>query len=73
MSNDIYFRGSREVFLRIIKYSPELKITNLEQLPAGKGCKYLIVIEGIDCYIAKSWKRNIPEKLLKTEFLVSFS
>lgn len=73
---DKFLRGFGEVSKNIIPYRTEtgfLSISNLESLPAGTGCKYLLCIQGLDSnFIAKQWKRSIPDKLLKTEFLISF-
>lgn len=50
-----------------------LRITNLENLPKGLGCHYLICIEGEDkTLIAKQWKRRQPQTLQPSEILVSF-
>ncbi len=54
-----------------IKYQPDLKIVNLEQLPRGTGCKYLEVIRGQDnTWIAKQWRRGPvwPENTYLIEF-----
>lgn len=48
------------------------KIKNLENLPGGLKCKYLVLIAGEDnTLIAKQWKRNKPE-LHNNEYLLSF-
>lgn len=58
----------------IIDYSPELKITNLDALPRGTGCKFLLVIESPHCgeYVAKRWLRKMPESTRRCEAVVRF-
>ena len=46
------------------------KIANLDSLPTGLRCKYLVLIAGQnDTLIAKQWKRKLP-KLNDNEFLI---
>ena len=55
----------------IIKYSPSLKVTNLDQLPRGTGAKYLECLRGPDgILIAKQWRRSIP--MQRYEILIMF-
>ena len=58
----------------IIDYEPALKITNVEQLPRGTGCKYLVVVDSIYYgeYIAKAWKRNMPVHTARGESVIRF-
>ena len=58
----------------IIDYEPILTITNIEQLPHGTGCKYLIAIESpyYGEYIAKSWKRSMPLSTKRGEVVIRF-
>jgi hypothetical protein len=47
-----------------VKYHPQLKVTNLDQLPHGLNCKYLLAIDGPNgSYIAHSWKREKPKSI----------
>ena len=49
------------------------KVQNLESLPSGLGCKYLILVSGLeDNLIAKQWKRKKPVRLSKIEYLITF-
>lgn len=70
---DPFFRGYREVAQNIVPYTKELDIRNMEAMSKGTGCRYLLCIRGESGYIAKQWKRTPPDKLLKTEFLISFN
>jgi hypothetical protein len=46
------------------------KIQNLESLPAGLKCNYLILVAGLEGnLIAKQWKRKKPQ-LKKNEHLI---
>ena len=58
---------------RVIHYRPDLDIRNIHSLPAGSGCRWLVVIESIDdgAYIAKRWARTRPV-LGRGEFVVRF-
>lgn len=58
----------------LIKYSRELRITNLDQLSHGTGCRYLIVVKSIRDgeYIAKKWSRKNPGNIGPGEIVVSF-
>ncbi len=48
---------------KIIKYSRNLDIRNVNSLPKGTGAKYLEVIHGQkDEFVAKRWKRKLPKK-----------
>lgn len=70
---DPYLRGYREVSGNIVPYAKELAIRNIEAMSKGTGCKYLLCIQGENgAYIAKQWKRTPPDKLLRSEFLISF-
>ena len=77
MSEDKFLRGYREVSGNIIPNRTAdglVDIRNVGSLPSGTGCKYLLCIRGEgDHFIAKQWKRTVPGKLLKTEFLISFT
>ena len=53
----------------IVPYNRDLDIRNVEALPQGTGCKYLLCLfraadgverEDHDVYIAKSWHRKLP-------------
>lgn len=59
---------------RIIDYHRELRITNLESLPAGTGARYLLAIESIydGEFIAKQWKRVIPQTTKRGEVIIRF-
>lgn len=55
-----------------IQFTNDLKITNLNHLPAGLNCKYLLCIRGEDdVLIAKQWCRKEPVPK-KHEILVEF-
>lgn len=58
----------------IIDNSPAITITNLEQLPPGTGCKYLLVIESPYAgeYAAKRWLRKMPAKTSRIEAVIRF-
>ncbi len=48
------------------------KIQNIENLPTGLKCNYLVLVAGLeDNLIAKQWKRKKP-KLANNEFLISW-
>ena len=51
-----------------IKYYPNLKIANLDQLSKGTGCRYLVVIKGDGNWIAKRWCRKHP----KDDYVIDF-
>jgi hypothetical protein len=70
---DPYLRGYREVSQNIVQYRHDLDIRNLDAMSKGTGCKYLLCIQGENAYIAKQWKRTPPDKLLRTEFIISFA
>ena len=49
--------------MRIMRYTPALdgRIRNLNSLPAGRGCKYLLCTKGQGAeLLAKSWHRKLP-------------
>ena len=45
-----------------IDYTPDLDIRNIENLPRGGGCRYLLCISGLteEVLIAESWHRKKP-------------
>ncbi|MHA2344345.1 MAG: hypothetical protein ACXADW_21010 [Candidatus Hodarchaeales archaeon] len=48
------------------------KIQNLENLPSGLKCNYLILVAGLESnLIAKQWKRKKPQ-LADNEYLISW-
>lgn len=53
---------------------PPGAITNLNVLPLGTGCPYLLVITGQfdDQYIAKRWLRKLPRFVHCTERIIRF-
>ena len=56
----------------IIAYTPELKILNTDQLPKGKGARYLEVTRGEgDDLVAAQWRRK-PVVSVKGRLLVDF-
>lgn len=61
--------------IKIIKYSQNLKIVNIEQLPHGLNCKYLEVMpdELHGTLIAVKWKRKIPKQFDNQFALVEFN
>ncbi len=56
----------------IIDNSPELRITNTDQLPRGLGCRFLLVLESPypGEYIAKRWLRKMPATTARCEAVV---
>ena len=58
----------------IIDNGPWVKITNLDQLPKGTGCSYLLVLESpyYGEYAAKRWLRKLPGSVKRTERIVRF-
>ena len=58
----------------IVDYEPALSITNLDALPRGIGCKYLLAIEShyYGEYIAKQWKRKMPDTTQRGEVVIRF-
>lgn len=63
---------------RIIRYYDNIKeiekrIRNLDALPGGLKCNYLLTIIGEgDTLIAKQWKRKAPKNLADNEILITF-
>ncbi len=57
-----------------IDYSPDMKITNMDQLPRGTGAGYLVVVKSPDGekYIAKEWRRSEPVRGTKDEMVIRF-
>lgn len=66
--------------LQSIPYSPSLIILNINQLPKGTGCKYLLTILRDSAvkgelrreYIAKAWKRKCPLAVALGETIIVF-
>ena len=59
--------------MTIIQYSRQLDIRNIENLPGGLKCNYLLAIQGQDnTLIAKQWKRKQPASLKQKEVLIKF-
>lgn len=58
----------------IIDFSPELVIRNLDALPRGTGCRFLLVIESPfpNEYVAKRWLRKLPATTARCEHVVRF-
>lgn len=58
--------------MRIIKYTPQLNITNTKFLAPGLGLYYLECIEAHipETYIAKCWHREMPNK---AEVVIDFT
>ena len=58
----------------IIKYTPQLKITNLEHLAHGTGAKYLEVIRSHISgeYVAIQWRMKKPTTIETGRLLVKF-
>lgn len=57
----------------IVRYSPEMAITNMGILPAGTGAKYLEVMEAHNgTYIAVQWRRTLPKTIGKGRLLIEF-
>ena len=59
--------------MKRLKFSADLDIRNVENLPRGRMCPFLLCITGKnDALIAKQWKRKAPATLGRNEVLVSF-
>ena len=60
-----------------IPYSPTLPVVNLEQLPKGTGCRYLLAFRSDNekgtVYVAKQWKRRLPKATAPHEVIISFA
>jgi len=60
-----------------IKFNPQLKIENLDQLPRGRGLKYLECVKHDDekgtTLIAHSWRRKLPVGIPPWHVVVNFS
>jgi hypothetical protein len=55
--------------MKIIEYSPNLRIVNFNQLPAGKGLRFLEVVEGKNGEIvAKQWRRSVRKEGVFVKF-----
>ena len=48
-----------------VKYTPNLPVTNIEQLPKGTGSRFLLAYydKTHKIYIAHSWKRKMPKNI----------
>ena len=58
---------------KVVAYSPNLNIQNINSLPSGLRCNFLLCIVGVNNeMIAKQWKRNAP-KVKEGEFVVTFT
>ena len=59
--------------MRTIKYTPAIKVTNLEQLARGTGAKFLEVLDdGSSVYVAVKWRNKRPASLADNRFLLIF-
>jgi len=48
-------------------------VRNLESLPSGTGCRFLLTIQGEHgTLVAKQWKRKEPKSLASNEILIKF-
>jgi hypothetical protein len=59
----------------IIDYDRDtVRITNMEAMPRGLGCKLLLVIESpyYGEYIAKRWLRKMPTNTARCEHVIRF-
>lgn len=59
----------------IIDYDPaSVKIKNLESLPRGLNCPFLLVIESpyYGEYVAKRWLRKMPATTKQLEHVIRF-
>ena len=60
--------------MRIIPSNPFLCIVNLHALPKGRGCRYLLCVTGeAGAYIAKQWKRTLPNATSDVEAVIDFT
>tara|TARA_R110000824_G_scaffold101781_1_gene241759 strand:- start:51 stop:248 length:198 start_codon:yes stop_codon:yes gene_type:complete len=59
----------------IIDYCKEsLTVENLQALPPGTGCRYLLAIitPFNNTYVAKRWLRKLPRKVSSVEKIIRF-
>ena len=59
----------------VISYNPGMQIVNADALPAGRGARYLEVLEPHDHglpLIAVAWRRTRPAKLAPRHHLIEF-
>lgn len=57
-----------------IKYNKSMQITNIETLPHGLRCRYLLVLIALNgSYIAHSWKRVAPKTIPTGYALIDFA
>lgn len=59
----------------VLYHTRDMRITNLDALPAGTGCPYLVVIEShrMSEYVARRWLRKMPSALKRGELLIRFA
>ena len=57
---------------RVVYYSSDLEIKNLDQLPGGTGCPLLECLLDDGKYIAIRWRRVPPASLMGNHVLISF-
>lgn len=59
--------------MNIHDYRPGMQITNVEQLPAGTGARYLeVLISHAGPLIVVQWRRKKPRSLPKGRALIRF-
>ena len=58
----------------IIDLCPEVKLTNMEAMPKGLGCRLLLAIESPypNEYMAKRWLRKMPTTTKRCEVVIRF-
>jgi tRNA(Glu) U13 pseudouridine synthase TruD len=59
---------------RIIDHNRDLVIRNIEALPRGLNCPFMLALEShiYGEYIAKRWLRKIPAKVAPGEVVIRF-
>jgi hypothetical protein len=61
--------------IKILRNTEEIDVRNIEQLPAGLGCRFLLCLESHlinDRYIAKRWLRKLPKETKECEAIIDF-
>lgn len=50
------------------------RIRNLESLPKGTGCRFLVcLVDHLGHFVAKGWKRKLPTETRPDEVVIDFS
>jgi len=64
-----------EASVKVVPFSRDLDIRNLDALPRGTGARYLECVLGPDdkILIAKQWRRKLPDRASGITVFVEFS